>query len=63
MKIYREEYNLYPMKNSQVSLNKSIIRFFLKLLLTNELINEIVHRANNYAIKKLERKVLLLYLP
>ena len=49
------------MKNSQVSLNKSIIRFFLKLLLTNELINEIVSETNNYAIKKLEEKILLLH--
>ena len=37
--------------------------FFFKLFLTNELINEIVRKINNYAIKKLEGKVLLLYLP
>ena len=36
--------------------------FFFKLFLTNELINE-MRKTNNYAIKKLEGKVLLLYLP
>ena len=35
----------------------------LDFTFTNELINEIVRETNNYALKKLEGKVLLLYLP